>query len=97
MQEVRFNKKYPKYARASYKNAKVPTLDEILRTLCARMQTIILKQSHLMYTQMEEQLLASLKKHHLLNNNKLKNGHVMIQSFSDESLKKIHRQNNMCH
>lgn len=45
-----FNKKYPKYARASYKNAKVPTLDEILERY-GPMQTIILKQSHLMYTQ----------------------------------------------
>ncbi|CAC6781934.1 putative glycerophosphoryl diester phosphodiesterase [Staphylococcus aureus] len=88
-----FNKKYPKYARASYKNAKVPTLDEILERYGPNANYYIERKSPDVYPGMEEQLLASLKRHHLLNNNKLKNGHVMIQSFSDESLKKIHRQN----
>ncbi len=35
-----FNEKISKYTRASYKNAKVPALDEILNVM-ARMQTII--------------------------------------------------------
>ncbi|SUK87380.1 glycerophosphoryl diester phosphodiesterase [Staphylococcus aureus] len=92
-----FNKKYPKYARASYKNAKVPTLDEILERYGPNANYYIETKSPDVYPGMEEQLLASLKKHHLLNNNKLKNGHVMIQSFSDESLKKFIVKISMCH
>ena len=49
----------------------------------ARMQTIILKQSHLMYTQNGRTIINFIEKASPLNN-KLKNGHVMIQSFSDE-------------
>ena len=88
-----FNRKHPEYAKNKYKNAKVPTLDEILNRYGKNANYYIETKSPDVYPGMEEQLLASLKKHHLLNNNKLKNGHVMIQSFSDESLKKIHRQN----
>ncbi len=72
MQEVGLIKKYPKYARASYKNAKVPTLDEILERYGPNANYYIETKSPDVYPGMEEQLLASLKKHHLLNNNKLK-------------------------
>ena len=45
-----FNKANPKYANKNYKNAKVPTLDEILDRY-GKMPTIILKQNHRMFIQ----------------------------------------------
>ena len=92
MQEVGLIKNIQNTQEQVIKMLKVPTLDEILERYGPNANYCIETKSPDVYPGMEEQLLASLKKHHLLNNNKLKNGHVMIQSFSDESLKKIHRQ-----
>ena len=44
-----FNRKHPEYAKNKYKNAKVPTLDEILNRY-GKMQTIILKLNRQMFT-----------------------------------------------
>ncbi len=41
----------------------------------------------------EEKLLDTLERHQLLRKNSLRKGHVLIQSFSQESLLKIHRLN----
>lgn len=42
---------------------------------------------------MEEKLLKTLRNHHMLNSNSLEHGHVMIQSFSRDSLQKVHALN----
>ncbi|MEX2948086.1 glycerophosphodiester phosphodiesterase [Staphylococcus warneri] len=88
-----FNQLHPKMAKPEYQNAKVPTLDEILSRYGKQANYYIETKSPNVYPSMEDQLLQTLQKHDLLNKTSLKNGHVMIQSFSEDSLLKIHHQN----
>ncbi|MFU0762149.1 glycerophosphodiester phosphodiesterase [Staphylococcus pasteuri] len=88
-----FNKANPKLAKSEYINAKVPTLDEILTRYGNKANYYIETKSPDVYSGMESQLLQTLKQHGLLSKTSLKNGHVMIQSFSEESLTKIHKSN----
>lgn len=53
------------------------------------MPIIIETKSPDVYPGMEEKLLDTLNKHQLLNEQSLKKGHVMVQSFSQESLLKM--------
>jgi glycerophosphoryl diester phosphodiesterase len=88
-----FNQLHPEKAKPEYQNAKVPTLDEILSRYGKHANYYIETKSPNVYPGMEDQLLQTLQKHDLLNKTSLKNGHVMIQSFSEDSLLKIHHQN----
>ncbi|MEJ7368310.1 glycerophosphodiester phosphodiesterase family protein, partial [Staphylococcus epidermidis] len=84
---------HPKMAKPEYQNAKVPTLDEILSRYGKQANYYIETKSPNVYPGMEEQLLQTLQKHDLLNKSSLNNGHIMIQSFSEDSLLKVHHQN----
>lgn len=86
-----FNKTHPEYAKPEYKDAKVPTLDEVLSRYGTSANYYIETKTPDVYPGMEEQLLKTLKKHHMLTGNSLNNGHVLIQSFSEESLLKMHQ------
>ncbi|RIN18325.1 glycerophosphodiester phosphodiesterase [Staphylococcus warneri] len=88
-----FNQLHPKMAKPEYQNAKVPTLDEILSRYGKQDNYYIETKSPNVYPGMEEQLLQTLQKHDLLNKSSLNNGHIMIQSFSEDSLLKVHHQN----
>ena len=88
-----FNRKHPEYAKNKYKNAKVPTLDEILNRYGKNANYYIETKSPDVYPGMEKQLLDTLDKHDLLTQKSLKHGHVMIQSFSGRSLEKVHHMN----
>ncbi|MBF2270939.1 glycerophosphodiester phosphodiesterase [Staphylococcus warneri] len=90
---ARFNQLHPKMAKPEYQNAKVPTLDEILSRYGKQANYYIETKSPNVYPGMEEQLLQTLQKHGLLNKSSLNNGHIMIQSFSEDSLLKVHHQN----
>ena len=68
-------------------NAKVPTLDEILSRYGTKANYYIETKNPNVYPGMEEQLLETLK-HHMLTGNSLNHGHILIQSFSEESLQK---------
>lgn len=89
-----FNKKYPQYAKKEYKGAKIPTLEEILDRYGDNANYYIETKSPDVYPGMEEKLLYSLKKNNLLSDQKLNNGQVVIQSFSQESLLKVANMNN---
>ena len=45
------------------------------------------------YPGMEQQLLDTLNRHNMLTSNSLENGHVLVQSFSEASLLKMHQLN----
>lgn len=89
----KFNSQHPEYADDQYKGAEVPTLDEILERYGTDANYYIETKSPNVYPGMEEKLLDTLDKHHMLTNQSLKNGHVMIQSFSQASLEKVHNLN----
>ncbi|MHD0397837.1 glycerophosphodiester phosphodiesterase [Staphylococcus simulans] len=88
-----FNVKNPQYAKSEYQGAKIPTLDEILNRYGSSTNYYIETKSPDVYPGMEEKLLETLNQHGLLTPAKLKNGQVVIQSFSQESLLKMKQLN----
>lgn len=85
----KFNEQNPQYANSNYEGAQIPTLDEILERYGTDANYYIETKSPDVYPGMEEKLLDTLNKHQLLNEQYLKKGHVMVQSFSQESLLKM--------
>ncbi|RAL21060.1 glycerophosphodiester phosphodiesterase [Thermoflavimicrobium daqui] len=85
-----FNKKYPEKANPAYVGLKVPTLEEILSHFGRSANYYIETKAPEVYPGMEEKLIRSLKKHKLLGKGS-KRGQVIIQSFSPDSLKKVHQ------
>ncbi|WP_380701463.1 glycerophosphodiester phosphodiesterase [Salinithrix halophila] len=88
-----FNEQYPAYAKAEYKGLKVPTLDEVLKRFGKNKKYYIETKAPDIYPGMEEKLLCTLKKYGLTSKKSLRNGHVLVQSFSQESLLKMNRLN----
>lgn len=88
-----FNQKYPQYAKKKYEGLEVPTLDEVFKHFGNNKKYYIETKAPEVYPGMEEELLRILKKHGLTTKMKLKNGHVLIQSFSQASLLKMHHLN----
>ncbi|WP_410982728.1 glycerophosphodiester phosphodiesterase [Bacillus cereus] len=87
-----FNEKYPNLAKGKFKDVKVPTLEEIIETFGHDARYYIETKSPEIYPGMEEKLLEILNQYQLSNLAVVK-GKVIIQSFSKESLKKIHSLN----
>ncbi|MGH1296492.1 glycerophosphodiester phosphodiesterase [Bacillus pretiosus] len=78
-----FNEKHPTLAKKEFENAKVPTLEEIIETFGHNANYYIETKSPDEYPGMEERLLEIIKKYEISDK-------VIIQSFSEESLQKIH-------
>ncbi|MGG0301650.1 glycerophosphodiester phosphodiesterase [Bacillus albus] len=78
-----FNKKHPTLAKKEFEDAKVPTLEEIIETFGHNANYYIETKSPDEYAGMEEKLLKIIKQYEI-------NDKVIIQSFSGESLQKIH-------
>jgi glycerophosphoryl diester phosphodiesterase len=87
-----FNEAHPDKAKPAYKGLKVPTLDEVLRHFGHSANYYIETKAPEIYPGMEEKLLKTLEAHRLIGKH-AKRGKVIIQSFSPESLKKIHALN----
>ncbi|MCA1062548.1 glycerophosphodiester phosphodiesterase [Rossellomorea sp. AcN35-11] len=87
-----FNEMYPEMASSEFTGLKVQTLGEILHHFGQDKRFYIETKSPEVYPGMEEKLLKILKDHNLLGQN-VSSSKVIIQSFSDESLKKIHGLN----
>lgn len=87
-----FNEKYPSYAKEEYAGLKVPTLEEIFRKFGSGERYYIETKSPEVYPGMEEKLLKVLKEYKLTGTN-VPSSKVLIQSFSPESLKKVHALN----
>ncbi|MBJ8005109.1 MULTISPECIES: glycerophosphodiester phosphodiesterase [Bacillus cereus group] len=81
-----FNKKNSNLAKEEFEGAKVPTLEEIIETFGHNANYYIETKSPDEYPRMEEKLLEIIN-HYQINDK------VIIQSFSEESLRKIHNLN----
>ncbi|MED1058318.1 glycerophosphodiester phosphodiesterase [Bacillus mycoides] len=81
-----FNKKYPNLAKKEFEDTKVPILEEIIETFGHNANYYIETKSPDEYPGMEEKLLEIIN-HYQINDK------VIIQSFSEESLRKIHSSN----
>lgn len=87
-----FNEKYPEYAKEEYEGLQVPTLEEVFETFGRGADYYIETKSPDVYPGMEEKLLDLLDEYKLTGVNG-RSSHVIIQSFSQESLLKIHEIN----
>ncbi|KXZ03426.1 glycerophosphodiester phosphodiesterase family protein, partial [Bacillus cereus] len=81
-----FNEKYPNLAKKEFENAKVPTLTEIIETFGHNANYYIETKTPDEYPGMEEKLLEIINHYEIQDK-------VIIQSFSEESLQKIHSLN----
>ncbi|HFK1449774.1 MULTISPECIES: glycerophosphodiester phosphodiesterase [Bacillus cereus group] len=81
-----YNKKYPNLAKKEYENAKVPTLEEVIEVFGHDANYYIETKSPDEYPGMEEKLLEIINHYEIQDK-------VIIQSFSEESLQKIHNLN----
>ncbi|WP_091836437.1 glycerophosphodiester phosphodiesterase [Marininema halotolerans] len=88
-----FNHTYPQLAQSRYVGLKVPTLDEVIDHFGQSTNYYIETKSPDVYPGMEEKLLQTLDAHGLLTPKALQEKQVIIQSFSADSLKKIHKMN----
>ncbi|MCD7035054.1 glycerophosphodiester phosphodiesterase [Metabacillus sp. GX 13764] len=86
-----FNKAYPYLAKKSYKGLKVLTLEEIFKEFGKNKNYYIETKSPEVYPGMEEKLLKTINKYHIPKKN------VLIQSFSKESLLKVHKMDSSLH
>ncbi|MFE8697359.1 glycerophosphodiester phosphodiesterase [Cytobacillus sp. FJAT-53684] len=78
-----FNKKSPQYANPIYEIQTVPTLKEIFDHFGKETNYYIEIKAPDNYSKMEEKLIRLIQEYGLIDK-------VMIQSFSEKSLKKIH-------
>ncbi len=85
-----FNEKYPDKANPAYEGIKVPTLEEVIQTFGKDARYYIETKSPEVYPGMEEELLRILEKYDLTGVNE-RSSKVLIQSFSQESLLKMHQ------
>lgn len=88
-----FNEENPEMQNAEYEGATVPTLDEIFQRYGTDANYYIETKTPDTYPGMEEKLLDKLHQYGLDKKKDLKNGKVVIQSFSQESLTKLHNMN----
>ncbi|MGE8207103.1 glycerophosphodiester phosphodiesterase [Heyndrickxia sp. NPDC080065] len=84
-----FNRQYPQNAKPEYEGLQVPTLEEIIQTFGKGSKYYIETKSPEVYPGMEEKLIETLKKYKLIGSNG-RSSNVIIQSFSKESLQKVH-------
>jgi glycerophosphoryl diester phosphodiesterase len=87
-----FNEKYPELTKNEYVGLKVPTLEEVIQKLGKDARYYIETKSPEVYPGMEEKLLEILNKYKLIGSDVPANK-VIIQSFSPDSLKKVHELN----
>lgn len=86
-----FNEENSNKVNENYNGLQVPTLEEVLNEFGDRENYYIEIKSPEENKGIEKKLITILEKHHLIGNQS-SNGKVIIQSFSEESLKNIHRQ-----
>jgi glycerophosphoryl diester phosphodiesterase len=84
-----FNAAFPQYARAEYVGLKVPTLEEVFQRYRHSANYYIETKNPEDAPRMEEKLLELLAAYQL-RDPAVRRNQVLIQSFSDASLRKIH-------
>ncbi|WP_088006843.1 glycerophosphodiester phosphodiesterase [Indiicoccus explosivorum] len=89
-----FNDMYPHKAQPHYVGLTVPTLEEIIQEFGTDERYYIETKEPGIYPGMEEELIRVLEKYKLIGKDP-KESHVLIQSFSPESLQKLHDLNSI--
>ncbi|PLR92851.1 glycerophosphodiester phosphodiesterase [Bacillus sp. T33-2] len=84
-----FNEAYPEFAKPEYAGLQVPTLQEVIERFGRGERYYIETKSPEVYPGMEEKLLEILREYKLIGKNAA-SSKVLIQSFSPESLLKVH-------
>ena len=79
-----FNERYPQYAKPEYEGLEVPTLEEVFQKFGKNANYYIETKSPNIYPGMETELLR------LVNEYKINKKTLLVQSFSQESLKIMH-------
>jgi len=79
-----FNERYPEYAKEEYAGLQVPTLEEVFKKLGKNKKYYIETKSPDVYPGMEEELLR------IINKYKINKKTLLLQSFSLDSLLKLH-------
>ncbi|MBO0996764.1 glycerophosphodiester phosphodiesterase [Bacillus sp. SD075] len=87
-----FNEKNPQLAKKVYEGLTVPTLEEVFKKFGKQANYYIETKSPDVYPGMEEELLQVLEEYKMVDS-KGRTKNVLIQSFSKESLMKIHDMN----
>lgn len=87
-----FNTAYPEKAKDEYNGLQVQTLQEVIEHFGKNKNYYIETKSPDVYPGMEEKLLEILKDYNLTRQND-PSSRVIIQSFSEESLQKVHNLN----
>lgn len=85
-----FNEWHPAWANPSYEGESIPTLEEALGHFKQRARFYIELKDPSLNEGMEEQLIESLEKYGLSGAD-ARPGQVMIESFSESSLRKLHK------
>jgi glycerophosphoryl diester phosphodiesterase len=86
---TRFNETYPQYASEDYTGLQIPTLEEIFQRYGTSVNYYIETKNPEAAPGMEEELLRLMEKYNLIEP-AAEEWQVLIQSFSAESLMKIH-------
>ncbi|WP_042161718.1 glycerophosphodiester phosphodiesterase [Paenibacillus gorillae] len=81
-----FNELHPMYAREEFANEKVPTLREIFETFGSETNYMLETKAPETNPGLEEKMIALIDEFRLAD-------HVVVQSFSKSSLRKIHKLN----
>ncbi|NJD65542.1 MAG: glycerophosphodiester phosphodiesterase [Chloroflexi bacterium] len=84
-----FNEAHPDLARPEYELQSVPTIEEVLRRYAGRASCYIETKQPESAPGMEEALLTLLRRFHLLEPAR-QEWQVLVQSFSEASLRKLH-------
>ncbi|MCA1055931.1 glycerophosphodiester phosphodiesterase [Rossellomorea aquimaris] len=87
-----FNEAHPEMANEGFKGLKVQTLEEVIEHFGKNKNYYIETKSPEVYPGMEEELLKILEEYNLIRQNG-PSSRVIIQSFSEESLQKVHDLN----
>ncbi|MBT2645149.1 glycerophosphodiester phosphodiesterase [Bacillus sp. ISL-34] len=87
-----FNEKNPQLAKEVYEGLTVPTLEEVFKKFGKQANYYIETKSPEVYPGMEEELLQVLEEYKMVDS-KGRTKNVLIQSFSKESLMKVHDMN----
>ena len=85
-----FNDSFPEKKSAEYKGLQIPTLREVLEKFGPDAKFFIETKSPEVYPGMEEKLINILNEYNLIGDHQTF-GKIIVQSFSIESLKKIHQ------
>ena len=85
-----FNEEYPQYAKPRYVGLKIPTLEQVFKRYGKEANYYVETKNPDAAPGMERKLLRLMKKYELIRP-AARHWQVLIQSFSPESLQKVHR------